>query len=366
MRLRTGRRRFLAGGAACLALTMGRAAASGRTRSLTAAARWKTGNTLLTPATLSRGRLYFGGDTTAGVIDIAAGRELWRRELPHPSQFRTRVDGGIVLAGGEKYFAALAVEDGKPLWQARPEIRRLGVPLLHEGRLYHGDGNRLVARDAGSGKVLWTFDAVPDTDVAYAPAAVADTVFVGPGDGRLYALNAGDGALRWSVDRAREWQYLRQMYVEGGVLVAGTYQEKLLGLSIRDGHELWNVNAGNFINSHHVSGGRAYFWSPTGWVYAVETSTGNVLWRCRTTDYSSSRDNWATIVAELASADGRLFVLDLANVLHVLDIGTGEEIGRFATPGPVQSFIVPVSGRQVILGAATGELLLCQLPSETR
>lgn len=363
MQLRIGRRQFLAGGAACLALTMGKAAASSGARPMTVAARWETSNTLLTPATQSRGRLYFGGEKTTGVIDIAAGRELWRRELPHRSQFRTRIAGGIVLAGGEKYYAVLAAEDGKPLWQAQPETRRLGVPLLHNGRLYHGDGNRLIARDAGSGKVLWTFDAVPDTDIAYAPAVTGDTVFVGPGDGRLYALSTTNGALRWSVNREKDWQYLRQMYVEGGVLVAGTYKEKLLGLSIEDGRELWSVNAGNFINSHHVTDGMAYFWSPTGWVYAVETSTGNVLWRCRTTDYRRSPDNWATIVAELASADGRLFVLDLANVLHVLDIGSGEEVGRFATPGRVQPFIVPLSRQEVILGSAKGELWRCRLPS---
>jgi outer membrane protein assembly factor BamB len=364
VQLSIGRRRFLAGGAACFALAMGKAAASSRgARRMTVAARWQTDNTLLTPSTLSKGRLYFGGDKTTGVIDLAAGRKLWQRELPHPSQFRTRVGGGIVLAGGEKFFTALSADDGKPLWQAKPEIRRIGVPLLQNGRIYHGDGNRLVARNAADGNVLWVFEGVPDTDIAYAPAATADTVFAGPGDGRLYAINAADGALRWSVNRLDQWQYLRQMYIEGGVLVAGTYKEKLLGLSIEDGRELWNVNAGNFINSHHVASGMAYFWSPTGWVYAVETSTGNVLWRCRTTDYRSSPDNWATIVAELASTDKRLFVLDLANVLHVLDISSGEELGRFATPGRVQPFIVPFSADQVFLGSATGELWQCRLSS---
>lgn len=363
MQLTMGRRRFLAGGAACLALATGRASASPRLPVLGLAARWETGNTLLTPATLNGSRLYFGGDRTAGVIDTAAGRQLWRREVPRPCQFRTRAGGGIVLAGGETFLAAFAPEDGKPLWQAQPQTRRLGVPLIHDGRIFHGDGNRLVARDVASGAVQWAFEAVHDTDIAYAPAAAGDTVFAGPGDGRLYALNAADGRLRWSVNRLDQWQYLRQMHAEGAVLVAGTYQEKLLGLSLTDGGELWSVNAGNFINSQHVTGGRAYFWSPTGWVYAVETATGNVLWRCRTTDYRGSPNNWATIVAEIASAEKSVFVLDLAHVLHVLDAATGEETGRFATPGRVQSFAVPLSARQVVLGAAAGELLLCQLPA---
>jgi outer membrane protein assembly factor BamB len=165
------------------------------------------------------------------------------------------------------------------------------------------------------------------------------------------------------VNRLNDWQYLRQMTVTGDVLVAGTYQEKLLGLSLRDGGELWSVNAGNFINSQHVSDGVAYFWSPTGWIYAVDTVRGRVLWRHRTTDYRRGAGNWAALAAELASAGPRLFALDLDDVLHVLNRDSGYETGRYKVPGPVQSFVVPVSPEKIALGTIDGDLVLCDLPA---
>ncbi|MFZ4539946.1 MAG: PQQ-binding-like beta-propeller repeat protein [Propionivibrio sp.] len=83
-------------------------------------------------------------------------------------------------------------------------------------------------------------------------------------NGVLYALSLADGALKWRLDDSREWQYIRQMYVSGQVLVAGTYTELLYGIAVDSGKILWKFKAGNFINSHHVAGGSAYLWSPTG------------------------------------------------------------------------------------------------------
>lgn len=366
MQLTMGRRRFLAGGAASLALLAAGpcAASSGRVR-LMAAARWETGNRRLVPATLHDGRVYFGGNRTVGAVSIASGggAAIWRRDLMQPCQFRPRVADGVIVAGGTGFLTAWHAADGAPIWDAKPDAR-FGVPLIHNGHLYCGDGNRLVACDLHTGRVVWSFNALPDTEVAYGPAASGDTVFVGPGDGRLYALAATDGALRWSVDRMKEWQYLRQIYIAGDVLVAGTYQEKLLGLSVTDGHERWAVNAGNFINSHHVADGTAYFWSPTGWVFAVNTATGDIRWQHRTTDYGNSPGNWGTLVAELATAGDRLFALDLSNTVHVLHRENGEELTRLTAPGYVQPFVLPLSSDRIFLGTADGALGLFPLPAQ--
>jgi hypothetical protein len=80
-----------------------------------------------------------------------------------------------------------------------------------------------------------------------------------------------------SVERMAEWQYLRQLQVSGEVLVAGGYKEKLYGLDLADGRQRWAFSAGNFINSQHVADGVAYLWSPTGWLYAIDTARQRAL-----------------------------------------------------------------------------------------
>ena len=140
--------------------------------------------------------------------------------------------------------------------------------------------------------------------------------------------------------------------------MAGSYKELLYGIAVADGRVLWTFNAGNFINSHHVAGGTAYLWSPTGWVYAIDTRDGKVRWRHRSTDYRSAKANWGPLMAELASHGAHLYALDMQQVLHVLDRQTGEEVQRIALTQALRPTLLPHSDRQALLAAADGELLL--------
>lgn len=363
------RRRCLAG--LCLGLLagsgFGRAAApAAETGVAKVLRRWPTGNAELAPPTRAGARVLFAGEHTIGLIEPTAARPLWTHShrLPAGAVFRPRTVDGIVVCGGLAEIGAWRLADGKPLWRYRTETQ-LGVPCLHDGRVYCGDGHHLVALDLASGKIPWRFAAVADTQISYAPTAVGDTVLVGPGDGRLYALATPDGRPRWTVNGIETWQYLRQLHVSGKLLVAGSYTEKLLGIDIATGKTLWEFNAGNFINSHHVANGVAYLWSPTGWLYAIDAHTGAVRWRHNTTDYRGG-GRWAALYAELTTQGERLYALDLTPELHVLDIRTGNEIARLALPEPVHAFVLPLSPRHLLFGAESGDLLLTAAATNAR
>jgi outer membrane protein assembly factor BamB len=325
--------------------------------------RWSSGNVRLAPPTQVGARVLFAGERTLGLLDPSATRPLWTtpHQLPEGAVFRPRAAGGIAVCGGLEEIAAWRINDGKLLWR-HPARTQNGVPCLHAGRAYYGDGHELSAIDLASGKTLWRFAAVADTQISYAPTAAGDTIFVGPGDGRLYALDTADGRPRWTLDRMAEWQYLRQLHVSGNVLVAGSYKEILYGIDVASGKILWTFNAGNFINSHHVAAGVAYLWSPTGWLYAIDAQTGAMRWRHRTTDYSGSQSNWASLLAELVTRDSHLYAFDLDHVLHVLDTAAGNEIARLALPEPMQPFVLPLAAGKLLFGAENGDLLLTSLP----
>jgi len=321
--------------------------------------RWPSGNTRLAPPTAVEGRVLYAGERTLGIVDPTRERPLWSHphNLPEGAVFRPRAEDGVAVCGGLREIAAWNLADGALLWRYLAQTQ-IGVPCLHGGRVYFGDGHELVALDLASGKPQWRFAAIADTQISYAPAAAGNTVFVGPGDGRLYALATEDGRPRWTLERMAEWQYLRQLHVGGTVLVAGSYKEKLHGIDVASGKELWDFSAGNFINSHHVAAGIAYLWSPTGWLYAIDAQNGAVRWRHRTTDYRGSAGNWASLLAELVTQDSHLFALDLNHVLHGIDIASGEEVARLALPEPVRPCVVSLAGSGLIFGAENGDLLL--------
>ncbi len=315
------------------------------------------GNEPRSPGASAATRLLFAGESTLGLVDPTAAELPWQRPhgLPGGAVFRPRALADTLLVAGRGALGAWRLADGAPLWR-REAQRQFGVPCLTAEAVFVGDGHELLALDRASGAPRWRFAAIADTQISYAPAATRDKVLVGPGDGRLYALDPGTGEVLWARDRADDWKYLRQLHLASAdLLVAGGYTEKLYGIDLNSGEPRWSFSAGNFINSHHVSGDRAFLGSPTGWIYALDVHSGEVRWRHRTTAYRGGAAEWGPLMAELASQDGRLFALDLHHVLHVLDLEAGEELARYPL-APVQPFVTPLSGHDIVVGSSTGEL----------
>lgn len=352
------RRAFLAGLAVGLLCQPAPAAAQAKSPT-PVLRRWPTGNARLAPPARAEGLVLFAGDQGIGVIQPDRDAALW--SAPHglagAAVFRPRATGASLICGGPKGIACWGLSGGERRWGYRPLVQA-GVPLVSVGRTYVGDGHEVVALDNQTGDPVWRFAATADTLVSYAPAISGDTLLVGPGDGRLYALGAEQGALRWTLDLSAQWQYLRQLHLSGDVLVAGGYTERLYGIAVEDGAVLWSFNAGNFINSHCVSGDTAYLWSPTGWVYAIDTATGQARWRHRTTDYTDAAANWAAVMAELVVEDRRLYALAMDGVLHVLDTETGESCGHQTLPEPVRPAVLPIPDLGLMFATLQGDLIL--------
>lgn len=321
--------------------------------------RWVSGNATLVPLALLDGQILFSGDVTLGRIDPARARPVWNvpHQLSSEAVYRPRAAGQSVIAGGQQELGAWQFKDGQRRWLHRANIQ-IGTPFVTPERTYVGDGHELLALDNRTGALDWRFAGTPDTLASYAPTLAGDTVFFGPGNGLLYALNKADGALKWRLDDSKEWQYIRQMYVSGQVLVAGTYTELLYGIAVDSGKILWKFKAGNFINSHHVAGDTAYLWSPTGWIYAIEVATGRVRWRHQTTRYGNHADNWGPMMAELVTFEGKLYCLDMNQVLHVLALEDGRELLRMAFAHDLRPSVTPLTGSRAVMATEAGEVQL--------
>jgi len=358
----SNRRQVLAGiGLAVLAVP-GRARAETPAPPLPQLGRWETGNEVLSPPAFDAGAVFFCGSDTTGRIDPAQTAPVWQRPhaLPGGAAFRPRPGPGALLIGGRQGFACLDRETGADRWRYAARIQT-GVPVLAEGRVVFGDGHQIVALDLASGAELWRFSGVPDTLAAYAPCVMGGAVFAGPGDGRLYALDLTDGQLRWQVDGRGRWQYLRQIHAGAGVLVAGSYKEQLFGIDPASGAIRWEFIAGNFINSHHVAGDLACLWSPTGRLYAIDTSTGLPRWQHQTTDYRAGGGDWASVLAELTSAGGQLYTLDMRDVLRLLDLADGSLGVAGKVPGATRHAVLPLGAGRVAFPMMDGTLLMTGL-----
>ncbi len=326
-------------------------------------ARWKTGNRRLVPLTLSGDHLFAAGETSLECWRVSTGQADWRVDITDDqgASFRPRLAGDWILNGSREGLSAWSRADGRLGWRYQPKQGQLAVPYVHDGRAYLGEDHRLLALNVDTGQVDWSFATDASAKLWYAPTRWGQTILLGAGDGRLYGLDADSGELLWHVDREKDWQYLRQLYVDNETLVAGGYKDELFGIDPSNGKVLWRFDAGNFINSQLVRDGAAYFWSPTGWIYAIDISIGKPLWRHQTTDYGKGGKktrNWAPIMAELVADQSRLYILAMNHIVHVLDRQSGDEVVSYKFGESVRPFLVlKGDGQSAFFASTTGEIL---------
>ena len=140
-------------------------------------------------------------DGTVAAIDAASGRDLWRGSAGGPIAAGVGSDGttaAVVTRGNE--LVALAA--GKPLWREQLPAVSYTAPFVAGGRVFVLTADRSVsAFDARNGRRLWTQQRPGEPLVLRhggVMLAVGDTLVVGL-SGRLAGLDPLTGRVRWEA-----------------------------------------------------------------------------------------------------------------------------------------------------------------------
>lgn len=307
-------------------------------------------------------------------IDLASGRQLWRRESETSQQVEVSpyvsrgaptpaVDEHRVYAFFESGDLAAFTHQGEPLWRrsltkeygpfqgnhglgSSPALTSDALILLiaHEGPSY------LLAVDKRTGKNRWKIDR---------PAAVSwssPIVDTSAGEAELFlsssgvveALDPGDGSRRWSVEG-----------LEGNLVPSATVGDELVvigssaagsNLAVRRGgagdvgetHVAWRLEeAACSFGSPLLYRGRAYFVNRSGVAHCVDAATGKSLWQHRL-DASC----WASPIA----AGDRIYFFTKSGATTVIAPADKYEAlaeNRLETEDPVVG-VAAVDGRFVI------------------
>jgi outer membrane protein assembly factor BamB len=249
------------------------------------------------------------------------GKKLWTFNVISTGQIYATpvVAGGLVYTSGHDSgnpgnpLYALRVTDGSVVWSMKPpELLTYASVLVQGGVIYipsiFGDplgGALLVARaDAATGK------PIPLTHSPYGLAVTTPTIagnllYIGDTDGYLYAMDI-------SKDLVVAWR-------------TRTASDDVVGTPLA------GVDPSNtqISSSPVVVNGVVYIGSPDGHLYALNATTGKVLWKYETGDVIS--------FSSPAVANGIVYIGSDDKSLHAVDAATGRGLWKYATGGKIKS-----------------------------
>ncbi|MFB6301002.1 MAG: PQQ-binding-like beta-propeller repeat protein [Halobacteriales archaeon] len=189
----------------------------------------------------------------------------WSTRIGPPIRHGPAIHDGVVYIGGgtndratgdEEYLrpdtsenlTAVAADDGDHQWQHEAPAGIMTTPVANPAGVFvvigwnagtHGRAQRLIRLDPG-GSARWTSTSV---DSFLRPVALANgTVYLGTSDDafgfegeRLWALTIDDGAERWDVDAGD----IRSATVDGETLYAIEGGRRTTAFATDDGTERW-------------------------------------------------------------------------------------------------------------------------------
>ena len=252
-----------------------------------------------------------------------------------------------------------------PVWEVKPDGAMFngGVTIAGNRILVRDDSGHIYARDLATGAPLWRTASTPGTPFGpEGPLVVGSTVVVRDGSNSVRAYSLSDGTPLWGGAAAPVTNVYRPVSSDGTRLFA-VGQCRLHALSLATGAVVWDVPMsddpndcglpGNYQGAPIVADGRVHatetgtrvvanattgavelrfrssgYWGHTGvvvggvWIYlegeeivAVDTTTGDLLWRLRG-DWRGAR----------VSATGDLVLVATGYQLYGYSRLTGEQV----------------------------------------
>jgi outer membrane protein assembly factor BamB len=219
---------------------------------------------------------------------VAAEPAMFRADARHDGTY----DGtGVPVLHGVK-------------WKFRAGGPIISSPAVSGGVIYFGSSDHQVyALNARSGALVWKF--ATHGRVTASPAVADGRVYVGSFDGTFYALDAASGALVWKFATEGERRFSGK-HLHGAEPAAEVMPDPF----------------DFFLSSPVTGGGRVYFGSGDGNVYALDAGSGALEWKFHTGN---------VVHASPALAAGTLYVGSWDSYFYALDAASGKQRWRFKT-----------------------------------
>lgn len=313
----------------------------------------------------------FTMDSTAVVtaFTLADGKRLWDFDTKPRHDRSTNVGGGLGANGDTLYavnglsqLVALDIASGKEKWRRDIGVPGRSAPTIADGRIFLSTiTDQLMAFATEDGRSLWNFQATEPVTAMLgqpAPAYYSGLVIAGFGSGELAALRSESGNVVWtdglgaSQSRATVANLLS---IRGAPVIANglVYAISMGGLLICDdvptGRRVWERQVAG-VDTLYVAGNWMFLISAQQQIAAVGIADGTVSWVTQLPRWVDPKARKATLTwyGPLLVSD-RLIVTGTSKDALSVSPYTGEILGHLALSESAAPFAPVVAGGTVLV-----------------
>ena len=281
----------------------------------------------------------------------------------------TVVDGIVYVGSDDTNVYALDASTGSELGRFGTGDVIRSSPTVIDGVVYVGSNdNHVYAVDASTGRELWSHDT--EDWVQYSPVVSDGVVYFkarDDGDQKLHAVDAQSGEVLWVSPKPYPYIDGFALTVAGGKAYIPGESGEFYALDASTGELVWSFNVGLGAESPPTVVGGVVYLTGVNAAHALDEETGAVIWTYDT-EMLPARDFPAVVV------DG-VYYFSPDNVFYALDAATGEtvwsyEASDFITTKPLAAegmvYTASEDGRFYALDAATGNLVWSREGTDSR
>lgn len=208
------------------------------------------------PAVNSEGNVVYviDGDNVLHAINTSNGNNKWSQNLEGTAGAVAIDKDGKIYAGTQNYIYAFDNE-GTQLWKVSANVTERGSFAIDGTTLYAAQkgGAGLVAINAGDGSVKWI---VPANGDSYFPVVDKEgaVYFVDKGGKSLYAVNS-QGILEWRIEATAGLNYCCPVIDENGIIYFGAMDGIIHAVDTSTGEEIWRITTNDSGNNAKIMAG---------------------------------------------------------------------------------------------------------------
>lgn len=299
-------------------------------------------------------------------IDSTTGNAIWRTRIDGVVTGGVGAGNGMIMLATESAeVVVLNQDDGTLKWRHGVSSEVLSAPQTNGDIVVAQTvDDKLVALGAEDGEQRWIYETTQPALTlrgSSKPAITPDSVIAGFSNGTLVAVTADDGVYIWEervavpegdydIDRVIDVD--GDLLLDGGRILASSYQGNLMAFEVTTGRIVWGMEASSY-HGMAQGFGNIYYCDDKSQVFAIRDNSEDIVWD--NSDLLNRRITAPTAIGNYIA------VADYEGYVHLLSQIDGRIVGRIqADNDGVRANLIANNGRLFVFGNS-GRLTAYQL-----